>query len=244
MNKFEAVDENALQIASNTSNTEDVKDMNLNSTCLCESENISSYCNDTELLNIVGSTNISELMMKKLIMLDDTVFLVLVSTDFISIYSYIAAEQQFYPLESKSPKEISFSHIIIVKIVTFTEKCLTGLYVPDILEVYMEPIDNSLWIVLRLSEETLILCYHAWNEFEQHVLSGSNSFVISKTPNNQYLLIRSDGIWNLGGVFRPEHIFKMSLEGQIETFALGANYYVKATTENNTTVLKARYVGN
>lgn len=115
---------------------------------------------------------------------------------------------------------------------------------PDILEVSMEPIDNSLWIVLRLSEETLILRYHAWNELKQYVLPGSDSFVISKTPNNQYLLIRSDGMWNLGGVFRPEHIFKMSLEGQIETFALGADYYVKVITENNTTVLKARYVGN
>lgn len=112
MNKFEVVDENVLQIASNTSNTEDVKDMNLNSTCLCELKNISSYCNDTDLLNIVGSTNISEFMTKKLIMLDDTVFVVLVSTDFVSIYSHIAAEQQFYPVASKSPKEISFTVIL------------------------------------------------------------------------------------------------------------------------------------
>lgn len=115
---------------------------------------------------------------------------------------------------------------------------------PDILEASMEPIDHSLWILLRLPEETLILRYHAWNEFEQYVLPGSESFVISKTPNGQHLLIRSDGMWNLGGLFRPEHIFKMPLEGQIETFALGADYYVKATTENSTTVLKARYVGN
>lgn len=115
---------------------------------------------------------------------------------------------------------------------------------PGILEVSMEPIDNSLWIFLRLSEETLILRYHAWNELEQHVLPGSDSFVISKTPNSQHLLIRSDGMWNLGGLFRPEHIFKISLEGQIETFALGANYYVKAATKNSTIVLKARYVGN
>jgi len=51
-------------------------------------------------------------------------------------------------------------------------------------------------------------------------------------------------MWNLGGLFRPEHIFKISLEGQIETFALDANYYVKAATKNSTIVLKARYVGN
>jgi len=116
--------------------------------------------------------------------------------------------------------------------------------VPDILEVSIQSIDQSLWIFLRLTEETLILRYHAWNEFEQHVLPGSDSFVISKMPNGQHLLIRSDGMWNLAGLFRPEHIFKILLEGQIETFALGADYYVKATTEDRTTVLKARYVGN
>lgn len=115
---------------------------------------------------------------------------------------------------------------------------------PDILEVSMEPIDYSLWIFLRLSEEILILHYYTRNELAQYVLPGSDSFVISKTPNGQHLLIRSDGMWNLGGLFRPEHILKMTLEGQIETFAVGADYYVKATTENSTTVLKARYVGN
>lgn len=115
---------------------------------------------------------------------------------------------------------------------------------PNIFEVSMEPIDNLLWIFLRLSEETLILRYHVWNELEQFVLPGSDSFVISKTPNSQHLLIRSDGMWNLGGLFRPEHIFKISLKGQIDTFAFGANYYVKAIMENSTTVLKARYVGN
>lgn len=114
---------------------------------------------------------------------------------------------------------------------------------PNIFDVFIESIDNSLWIFLRLSEETLILRTHAWNELEQYVLPGSNSFIISKTPNSQHLLIRSDGMWNLGGLFRPEHIFKMSLEGQIETFALGADYYVKATSQNSTIVLKARYVG-
>ncbi|XP_077278366.1 uncharacterized protein LOC143906276 isoform X2 [Temnothorax americanus] len=216
VSKFEAVDEDVLLTASNISNAEDVKHMNLNSTCLCESENI-SFCNDTELLNVVAGTNISSFMTKKLIRLDDTIFLVLVSTDFVSIYSFIDEKQ--------------FSQV-------------AGLYVPGIFEVSVESIDNSLWIFLRLSEETLILRYHTWNELEQYVLPGSDLFVISKTPNSQHLLIRSDGMWNLGGLFRPEHIFKMPLEGQIETFALGADYYVKATTENSTIVLKARYVGN
>ncbi|KYN06038.1 hypothetical protein ALC62_03038, partial [Cyphomyrmex costatus] len=213
VNKFEVVDEDVLQTVSNTSNTED---MNLNSTCLCESESTFSFCNDTELLYAVAGINASAFVMKKLILLDDTMFLVLVSKDFVSIYSYTA--EQFYQV--------------------------AGLYVPGILEVFMESIDYSLWIFLRLFEETLILRYHAWNEFSQYVLPGSNSFVISKTPNDQHLLIRSDGMWNLGGLFHPKHIFKMSLEGQIKTFSFDADYYVKATTENSTTVLKARYVGN
>lgn len=103
MNKFEEVDEDALQIASNT---EDVKYMNLNSTCLCESENISSFCNDTELLNVITGTNSSTLMTKRLILLDDIMLLVLVSTDFVSIYSYMDAE--FYQVAGKFRKEIIF----------------------------------------------------------------------------------------------------------------------------------------
>ncbi|KAL0105372.1 hypothetical protein PUN28_016792 [Cardiocondyla obscurior] len=217
VSKFEMVDENAFQITSNISNEQNVKYMNLNSTCLCESENIFRFCTDMELLNVITGANVTMFMTKKLLLLDDTMFLVLVSKDFISIYSYIDMEH--------------FDQI-------------AGLYVPNIFEVSMEPIDNALWIFLRLSEETLILRYHPWNELEHYVLPGSNSFVISKTPNDQHLLIRSDGMWDLKGLFRPEHIFKMPLEGQIETFALGADYYVKTTAKNNKiNVLKARYVG-
>ncbi|KAL6265402.1 hypothetical protein P5V15_002198 [Pogonomyrmex californicus] len=223
VSKFEVVDENMLQIASNTSNAEeyesDTKNMNLNSTCLCEAENISSVCNDTKLLKFLAGTNSSIFLTKKLLLLDDIIFVVLASTDYVSVYSYIITEEKFHQI--------------------------VGLYVPDILQVSAELIDDLLWIFLRLSEEILILRYQSWkNEFEQLVLPSSDAFVISKTPNNQHLLIRSDGMWNLAGVFRPEHIFKISLNGQIETFALGADYYVKATTENSTIVLKARYVGN
>lgn len=117
MSKFEEIDEDALQIASNTSNIEDVKYMNLNSTCLCESENISSFCNDTELLNIVTGTNNSAFITKKLILLDDIMFLVLVSTDFVSIYSYTDAEQ-FYQVAGKFHKEMLFIVTLAVKIVT------------------------------------------------------------------------------------------------------------------------------
>ena len=109
VNKFEMVDKNVFQTVSNISNTED---MNLNSTCLCESKNTSLICNDTELLYAIAGTNASAFVMKKLIMLDDTMFLVLVSKDFVSIYSY--TDEQFYQVAGKSHKEI-FNHIIAVK---------------------------------------------------------------------------------------------------------------------------------
>ncbi|XP_029165434.1 uncharacterized protein LOC114936425 [Nylanderia fulva] len=216
INKFEVVDEDVLNILSSTFNIESAID--LNSTCLCESENNSSLCNDTKLFDIVTGTNSSMFITKKLVPLNNTVFAVMMSSDFIWIYSYTAAEEQFY-------REAE-------------------LYMPGIVEASVEPINNSIWIILRLSQQTLILRYQMWKELERYVLPGSNSFVISKTPNNQHLLIRSDGMWNLEGVSQPEHIFKMQLDGKINTFALGADYYVKATTANNTTVLKARYVGN
>lgn len=108
----------------------------------------------------------------------------------------------------------------------------------------MESAGYALWIALRLPRQTLVLSYQAWNEFEQYVLPASNTLVTSKTPNNQHLLILSDGVWNLKGVFHPERICKLPLNGEIKTFSLGADYYVKVTKKNSTTILKARYVGN
>lgn len=115
MNKFEIVNEDVLQTASNTSNAEDVKYMNLNNTCLCESKDISLFCSDMELLNVVTGINISTFMMKKLLLLDDTMFLVLVSTDFVSIYSY--TEEQFHQVTGKSHREVLFTDTLGVNIV-------------------------------------------------------------------------------------------------------------------------------
>lgn len=123
VSKFEAVDKNALQIASNTSNTEDVTYTNLNSTCLCESENTSSFCNDTELLTIVAGINVSEFMTKKLILLADAVFVVLVSTDFVSIYSYDIDVEQLDQVAGESRVEILFTATLCsnLKIVTLRD---------------------------------------------------------------------------------------------------------------------------
>lgn len=99
MNKFE-VDEDALEITSSTFNTENAID--LNSACLCESENISSLCNDTKLFDILTGTNSSAFITKKLVPLNNAVFAVVVSSDFVWIYSYIAAEEQLYREAGKS----------------------------------------------------------------------------------------------------------------------------------------------
>lgn len=115
---------------------------------------------------------------------------------------------------------------------------------PDVLRASVMPTDNSLWIVLRLPGQTLILRYQVWDELERYVLPASDTLVTDTTPNKQHLLIRSDGVWALEGALHPQHIFKISLNGEIETFAHGADYYVKVTMANSTEVLKARYVGN
>lgn len=94
VNKFEAVDEDVLEITSSIFNSENVID--LNNTCLCESENISSLCNDTKLFDILIGTNSSAFVTKKLMPINNGVFAVIVSSDFIWIYSYIAAEEQLY----------------------------------------------------------------------------------------------------------------------------------------------------
>lgn len=87
MNKFEAVDENAPKITFNTSNTEDVT--NLDSICHCESKNLSSLCNDTKLLDIISNINSSTFIVtKKLVALNDAVFVVIVSSDFVAIHWY------------------------------------------------------------------------------------------------------------------------------------------------------------
>ncbi|XP_020292032.1 uncharacterized protein LOC109858817 [Pseudomyrmex gracilis] len=214
VNKFEATDENAFEDIFNASNAENVTDSNNN--CL-ESNNNSSHCNNTKLLNILVGIN-AGVFMKKFVLLDGTMFVTVISSDFVSISSYNDTEDR---LDQK-----------------------IRLHVPNILEASVESVGNSLWIILRLAEQTLILRYQTWDELEQYTLPGSDVFVTSVTPNNQHLLIRSDGMWSFKGAFRPEHIFKVPLNGQIQVFAHQADYYVKATTENSTVVLKVRYVGN
>lgn len=85
MSKFEEVDESTLEITTKP----DSEDMTtLNSTCACEPKNLSGFCNDTKLLNILTGKNSSTFIMTRLVRLDDTLFVVVVSSDFVSVYIY------------------------------------------------------------------------------------------------------------------------------------------------------------
>ncbi|XP_019699980.1 uncharacterized protein LOC105189727 [Harpegnathos saltator] len=215
VSKFEEVKEDTLKITTNL-NTEDV--MTLNSTCVCEGKNFSTFCNNTKLTNILAGKNSSTFITTKLMLLGDTLFVVIVSSDFVSVYTYDDAEQDLHKRAE--------------------------LHVPDVLQASVEPTNHAIWIAVQLPRQTLVLRYQEWDEFEQYILPASDILLTSKAPNNQHLLIRSDGVWNLGGVFHPEHIFKLPLNGEVKTFALGTDYYVKVTEKNSTTLLKARYVSN
>lgn len=91
-------------------NTENSVD--LNSTCLCESKNTSSFCNDTKLFDILTDTNSSAFITKKLVLLNNGVFAIMVSSDFIWIYSYIITEEQFYREAGESIIKRDYSRVI------------------------------------------------------------------------------------------------------------------------------------
>lgn len=103
------VDEDVLEITSSIFITENSID--LNSTCLCEPENISSLCNDTKLFDILTNTNSSTFITKKLVPLNNGVFAIMVSSEFIWIYSYIIAEEQFYR-EAGEPIIKEYSYVL------------------------------------------------------------------------------------------------------------------------------------
>lgn len=93
MNKFEVVDNNTLEISS-IANIENV--IVLNNTCLYEPKNISLLCNETKLLDVLAGTNSSTFRIMKLMLLNDVVFVVIVSSDFVSIYTYAVTEQELH----------------------------------------------------------------------------------------------------------------------------------------------------
>lgn len=120
----------------------------------------------------------------------------------------------------------------------------TDLHIPRIIDAFVEQMFNSLWIILRLTSQTLVLHYQPWQELQEYVLPATDVFTLSRSPNNELLLFLSNGAWNLKGLASPENIIEIPLKGQVQTFVNGFDYFVKYTSNNNTILTKARYVGN
>lgn len=90
----------------------------------------------------------------------------------------------------------------------------------------------------------MVLHYQPWKDLQEYVLPATGVFIMSRSPNNQLLLLLSDGIWNLEGLASPQQIIDIPLGETAETSVSGPAYYVKCTLKNNTTLMRARYVGN
>lgn len=112
------------------------------------------------------------------------------------------------------------------------------------MEAFAEPRIDTLWIILRLTTQTLVLRYQPWEDLQEYVLPVTDVFEISISPNNQLLLLLSDGVWDLEGLASPRNIIGIPLKEKVETFVDEHNFYVQCTSKNNTTLMKARYIGN
>ncbi|XP_017791112.1 PREDICTED: uncharacterized protein LOC108573234 [Habropoda laboriosa] len=184
----------------------------------CKAANFSSYCTNQRLTNLVFKMNISDFILIESITLNEIEFIIVVKFDAVSIYSY-------------SNEQNNLIH-------------LKDLHIPKIMDAFVEPMLHSLWIMLRLPSQTLVLHYQAWKDLQEYVLPATDVFIVSRTRNDQLLLLLSDGVWNLMGLASPRKIIGIPLKEKVETFADGFYYYVKCISKNSTVLLKARYVGN
>ncbi|XP_053989170.1 uncharacterized protein LOC128881831 [Hylaeus volcanicus] len=184
----------------------------------CTATNSSKLCASEHIVNALLESNPNDFVLIKSISLNMEEFIVWIKFDSVSIYSYNSATN-------------GLSH-------------LKDLHIPNIIDGFVESMFHSLWIVLRLSSQTLVLHYQPWNEVQEYVLPVTDVFTMSRSPNDQLLLFLSDGVWNLKGLESPQNIIKIPLKGEVETFVDGFNYYIKCRHTSNATLMKARYIGN
>ncbi|CAK9818076.1 hypothetical protein ANTPLA_LOCUS9619 [Anthophora plagiata] len=184
----------------------------------CKNAKSSSYCTNQRLTYLMSETNISDFILIESIILNEIEFIVVIKFDTVSIHTYNNEQNNLIHLKD--------------------------LHIPKIMDAFVESMLHSLWIILRLTSQTLVLHYQAWKDLQEYVLPSTDVFTVSRTPNDQLLLLLSDGIWNLEGLASPRKIIGIPLKEKVETFADGFNYYVKCTSKNSTIVMKARYVGN
>ncbi|XP_076300033.1 uncharacterized protein LOC143218620 isoform X2 [Lasioglossum baleicum] len=120
-----------------------------------------------------------------------------------------------------------------------------ALHIQNIIDAFVEPLSESLWIALRLTSQTLLLHYQPWRngDIQEYILPATDVFQMSRSPNDQLLLLLSNGIWNLG-LASPHNIINIPLKEEVETFIDGFDYYVQCKSPNDTTLMKAQYIWN
>ncbi|KAG9431659.1 hypothetical protein HZU67_06304 [Apis mellifera carnica] len=184
----------------------------------CNSKKFSSYCISKYAKEFIFQTNIGNFILLQSIMMDEKEFIVLVKFNSISIYSFINIGNNFVHLKD--------------------------LYFPNIMDAFVEQKWHGfgLWIILRLISQTLVLLYQPWGNIQQYILPVTDVFSINRSPNDQLLLLLSNGIWDLEGLASPRNIIEIPLKGRIETVVDRFNYYIKCISKNETTLMKARYV--
>ncbi|KAK9305650.1 hypothetical protein QLX08_003423 [Tetragonisca angustula] len=195
-------------------------------TVQCKLANFSSRCINNSALNttqLTQQTNNSNFILLKSIVMDEEEFIVLVKFDSVSIFSF---------------NEFSFNR---VKSDLVHSK---ELYIPRIMEAFVQSRTHALWIVLRLDTQTLVLRYQPWDDLQEYVLPATDVFEMIVSPNDQLLLLLSDGVWDLEGLSSPRNIIEIPFKEKVETFVDGHNFYIKCTSKNNTTLMKARYIRN
>ena len=184
----------------------------------CRVENSSKLCANENVVNIILKSDNSDFILLKSISLGEDEFIVWIKFDSVSIYLYNSVKK-------------NLSH-------------LKDLHIPKILDAFVESVAQSLWIVLRLTSETLVLHYQPWGDFQEYALPATEVFAVSRAPNDQLLLLLSDGLWSLEGLASPQHIIDIPLKRNVEAFSNGLDYYVRCTSGRNATLMKARYAGN
>ncbi|XP_076683687.1 uncharacterized protein LOC143376839 isoform X2 [Andrena cerasifolii] len=214
--RSQAVYINKLEVVSDTNAT-----FNRNVTLetgRCRVENSSKLCASENVVNIILKSDRSDFILLKSISLGEDEFIVWIKFDSVSIHLYNSVEKHL-------------SH-------------LKDLHIPKILDAFVESLSQSLWIVLRLTSQTLVLHYQQWGDFQEYALPATEVFAVSRAPNEQLLLLLSDGVWSLEGLASPQHIIDIPLEKNVEAFSNGLDYYLKCTSGSNSTLMKARYAGN
>ncbi|XP_043493312.1 uncharacterized protein LOC122518436 [Polistes fuscatus] len=187
---------------------------NINS--YCKLKNVSLFCNNIEIQGFSLGSNISNYTRLQILSVKETTFIVLITSDCVSIGNIIDA--RFYQ------KKV--------------------FCIPNILKASIESVGNSLWIILQLPLEMLAFHYVSWDNVKRYTLPSSNMLITGILPNKELLMLRSDGVWNINELGRPRHIFQTNLTGTIETFFYDKEYYFKNINNDATVFMKPVYVGN